>query len=203
MYVPDAFRIEEKTELHRLIESHPLALVIHGDGEALDASPVPVVLDAAVGPLGRLRFHLSRANPLADRLREGPPILLHFSGPGAYVSPDWYATEGLPPTWNYVAVQARGIPRTIESEALRRLLVDLGAVHEAPLPKAPWQIGKMDPVVVDRMQAAIVGFEVPIQRLEGKAKLSQNRSAADRDGVARALASLDDPNARAIAGAMG
>jgi transcriptional regulator len=125
-----------------------------------------------------------------------------FSGAHAYVSPSWYATHPAVPTWNYVAVHASGTGVLVEdAEAVRALLADLVRVYEAPGPEA-WSFEGLAADYVAGMQKGIVAFEIPIARLEGKAKLSQNRDAVDRGRTREALAASDDPVARAVAALM-
>jgi predicted FMN-binding regulatory protein PaiB len=134
----------------------------------LDATHVPVVLDADRGELGSLRFHLARANPTSKALTDDREVLMVFVGPHTYVSPDWYATDNLVPTWNYAVVHGYGVPRTLDDAELRRLLDDLGATQESRLPKTPWTRDKMPPELVDKMCKAIIGFEL---RIAGKVEI--------------------------------
>ena len=124
-----------------------------------------------------------------------------FSGPNAYVSPDWYASENQVPTWNYLAVHAAGVLHEIyDGAAVEALLADLSAVHEAALlPKRPWTMDKMVPGTVERMRKGITAFSISVDRFDAKAKLSQNKNAADRGGVVAALDALDQPGAAAAA----
>ena len=190
MYIPDHFALSDTREIHAIMAAHPLATLIANVAGSPEASPVPVLVDPESTPKGALRFHLATANPLSQ-LEPGQEVLLTFTGPEAYVSPDWYATERLPPTWNYVAAQARGRLEHLSTSELRTLLNDLSAANENRLPKAPWTTDKMGEDLVQRMLASIRGFRVSIDHLEGKAKLSQNRSMRDREGAATALESLD------------
>jgi transcriptional regulator len=166
------------------------------------ATHLPFLVDDARGPLGTLRGHVARANPHWRYLAAGRPTLVVFSGAHAYVSPAWYASHPSVPTWNYVAVHASGTGVLVEDPArVKTLLVDLVRVYEGEGPAA-WSFESLPADYVDGMQRGIVAFEIPIERLEGKAKLSQNRSAEDQARTREALAAADDPLARAVAALM-
>lgn len=187
MYVPEAFREDRQQVLHALIRQHSFGtLVTFGNG-GLAASHLPFLLDPDRGPHGTLLGHLARANPQWADFGEGQEALAVFQGPHAYVSPSWYETSPSVPTWNYVAVHARGTPHVVTDEtALRRILEALVRAYEAASEK-PWDMTGLPDDYVGWMMGAIVGFEMPISQLEGKLKLSQNRSAADRQGVVEGL----------------
>ncbi|MBX3604466.1 MAG: FMN-binding negative transcriptional regulator [Piscinibacter sp.] len=201
MYLPRHFE-ETRTEvLHALMRSHPFGLLVTQGPAGLLANPLPWLVDAGPTPLGTLRGHVARANPV---WREAPgEVLVVFQGPQAYVSPGWYPAKAehgkVVPTWNYAMVQARGRLRAVEDPAwLHGLVSRLTARHEATQPK-PWQVTDAPGDYIDRMLAAIVGLEVEITALTGKWKVSQNRGAADRDGVAQGLEALPDDDAQAMA----
>jgi len=160
-----------------------------------------VIVDAEPSPFGALRFHVARANPLAEI--EDERVHFSFLAADAYVSPDWYETKGFVPTWNYIAIEARGRARAADEGALRRLLIDLSvAAEETLLPKPPW---RMDKVRQDRLTAlmnGIRGFSVVLERLEGKFKLSQDKNPADVAGVIAALEARADAQSVAVARAM-
>ncbi len=204
MYQPRPFKISDPARMHGLIQRYPLALMmVVVDGE-VQADSVPVLLDPQRAPNGRLRFHLARGNPLAAWFDGERPALLVFSGENHYISPDWYRAEQLVPTWNYTMVQARGFPQPLIDSELIRLLTDLSAVHEQALtPKQPWTNDKLEAAHFSRLRRAIRGFQMPIDSLQGKWKMNQNRGADDRRGVIEALDGLrDDPGAQALAAGM-
>lgn len=190
MYVPRQFAQEDVAAAHDLIAANVFATLVTEVSGRLDATHVPVVLDAGRGERGTLRFHLARANPTSHALERGCEILMVFVGPHTYISPDWYAAENLVPTWNYAVVHAYGVARRMDGKELRRLLDDLSASQEERLPKAPWTTGKLPGALMDKLCEAIVGFELPIAELQAKWKLNQNRSAADRVGVVESLEAL-------------
>ena len=200
MYRPGPYVQDDVKVLHDIIRERSFCLV----AAAVDGEPqfayAPVVVDDN-GARGSVRYHLARANPLAKL--DGAKVRLSFLGPDSYVSPDWYKTEGLVPTWNYVAVEGAGIARPLDRAALQQLLVDLSAAREERLrPKKPWTIDKMPEAKMDALLNAIVGFEVSFETLEGKFKLSQDKKTEDFDGVVGALETSRDSGAQAIAAAM-
>jgi transcriptional regulator len=201
MYLPPHFAQTDAAELHALMRDRPLAtLVVAGDGGPT-ADLVPLEFAADEGPHGVLRGHVARANPLWRCA--GAEVLAIFHGPQAYVSPGWYPSKRehgkVVPTWNYTMVQARGVLRAIEDAPwLRALVGRLTDHHEAPLPR-PWAVTDAPGDYVQQMLRAIVGIEIALHAIAGKWKVSQNRSAADRQGVAEGLAGSPHAGARMIA----
>ena len=203
MYVPKHFEVTDTAWCHALMRAQSFALMITADDTGAPfATHLPILVDERRGPLGTLRGHVARANPHWRHLAAGRPTLVVFSGAHAYVSPSWYATHPAVPTWNYVAVHASGTGALVEdAEQVRTLLADLVHVYESPGPEA-WSFEALPADYVAGMQRGIVAFEIPIARLEGKAKLSQNRDAVDRGRTREALAASADPVARAVAALM-
>ncbi len=192
MYLPKHFEESRAEVLHELIRTHPLGLLVTLADAGLQANPVPFVLDAdpAGGP-GILRAHVARANPLWRETRSDVEALVVFQGPQAYVSPSWYPSKAehgkVVPTWNYVMVQARGTLRAIDDPAwVRAFVTRLTTRHEAAQAK-PWAVADAPPDYIEATARAIVGLEITLSALVGKWKVSQNRSAADRAGVASGL----------------
>lgn len=202
MYQVAAFREERIDVMHALIRAHPLAVVVTGAGGVLEANHLPLLIDSLPLPNGRLCGHVAHANPLWRQLHDGD-VLAVFQGPQVYVTPSWYpekrVTGKVVPTWNYAVVHARG-PLIIhdDREWLRDLVSRLTDQQEAGMPQ-PWGIGDAPADYIERMLGAIVGIEIPISRIEGKWKVSQNRADADRAGVADGLAQRADPQAQAMA----
>ncbi|MGH7415844.1 MAG: FMN-binding negative transcriptional regulator [Candidatus Rokuibacteriota bacterium] len=203
MYIPKHFQITDPAWCHALIRAQSFAVMITADDAGAPfATHLPILVDDTRGRLGTLRGHVARANPHWRYLAAGRPTLVVFSGAHAYVSPSWYATHPSVPTWNYVAVHATGPGALVEDPAqVKALLADLVRVHE-PSGPAAWSLEGLPEDYVAGMQRGIVAFEIPIERLEGKAKLSQNRDAVDQARTREALASADDPLARAVAALM-
>jgi transcriptional regulator len=203
MYIPKHFQITDSAWCHALMRAQSFAAMITADDAGVPfATHLPILVDPARGPFGTLRGHVARANPHWRYLAAGRPTLVIFSGAHAYVSPSWYATHPSVPTWNYVAVHATGTGALVEDpEPVKTLLADLVRTYESSGPTA-WSLEGLPADYVAGMQRGIVAFEIPIERLEGKAKLSQNRDAVDQGRTRDALAASDDPVARAVAGLM-
>jgi transcriptional regulator len=194
MYLPKHFEETDRSTLHRLIESHPLAaLVTLGDGE-LVVNHIPFMVDAAAGAHGTLRGHVARANPVWRQFSASVPTVAIFQGPESYITPSWYPSKAehgkVVPTWNYAVVHVHGVPRVIEQAAPLLALVTALTVHHEAKIGSGWQVSDAPPDYIDQMVASIVGVEIPIGRIEGKWKVSQNRAAADRAAVALALDAL-------------
>lgn len=186
IYVPQAFREPDRDRLHALMREHAFATLVSPDAEDPCVTHLPLLLDAGAGPLGTLRGHVARGNPHGQRLAGGRALAI-FHGPHAYVSPSWYAEHPAVPTWNYAVVHASGPVRLIEdAQALDALVGELVHAYEDHR-AAPWRM-QLPADYQARMREGIIGFELAIERLEGKYKLSQNRPASDRLRVAQALA---------------
>jgi transcriptional regulator len=203
VYIPKHFQSSDPAWCHALMRAQSFAVMITADDAGVPfATHLPILVDAARGPLGTLRGHVARANPHWRYLAAGRPTLVVFAGAHAYVSPAWYATHPSVPTWNYVAVHATGTGALIEDPAqVKTLLADLVRAYEGS-GAAAWSFEGLPEDYLAGMQRGIVAFEIPIGRLEGKAKLSQNRDAADQARTREALAAADDPLARAVAALM-
>jgi transcriptional regulator len=202
MYVPAAFAVTDATLLTRLIRDNAFATLISGGpGADLVASHLPLLYDPARGPHGTLRGHLARANPQVEVIAAGAPLLIVFQGPHAYVSPGWYTGGPAVPTWNYAAIHAYGRPRVLDEAATAALLSELAAVYESGR-TPPWRMADQPTGFIAGMMRGIVAFEIPVDRLEGKLKLSQNRSAADRAGVVEGLRAEADSLAGELADLM-
>jgi transcriptional regulator len=202
MYQPSAFDESRLDLQHALMRAFPLAtLIVAGPGGPV-ADLVPMMLYADEGEFGVLRAHVARANPVWRTLADAPACLVLFQGPDHYVSPGWYASKQhehkVVPTWNYATVQARGMARVTDDTAwLRRQIDDLTASQEGRM-AAPWRPSDAPADFLAATMRGIVGLELPITALAGKWKVSQNRSAADRDGVVRGLLDMQ-PAAEAMA----
>ncbi len=189
MYLPDAFRQDDPATLHAAMAAAGLAILVTLGADGLAASHVPLLLDPDPAPLGTLRGHLAKPNP-QGRGAQGDALVI-FTGPDGYITPSWYETKrrtgAVVPTWNYVAIHATGpITFFADTERLRAIVTRLTERHEAPR-AAPWAVSDAPAAYIEGMLKGIVGFEIPISRLEGKWKLSQNRPAEDRAGVVAGL----------------
>jgi transcriptional regulator len=192
MYTPAAFTQQDPNELFELIGSSRLATLVTHGAQGLQASHLPFLLKRDEGPNGTLHGHLARANPHWRDLAAGSEALVIFQGPEAYVSPSFYPSKAehgkVVPTWNYLAVHAYCQAEVFEEpERLLALVSQLADRHEAGRER-PWSVSDAPADYIAGMLRAIVGFALPITRLEGKWKLSQNRSAADIAGVRDGLA---------------
>lgn len=203
MYIPKAFREEDTGVLHTFMQANNFAiLVTMQDGVPL-ATHLPLILDPEKGSHGTLRGHMARANTQWRTFDEKTEVLVIFPGPHAYISPSWYVSEPeiSVPTWNFTAVHAYGIPRLIsDEELLYTLLKDSVDTFEADFAQ-PWTIQEHNDFMRKKIRA-IVGLEIPITRLEGKMKLSQNRSAEDQERVVAKLQDSDGMLDNATAGMM-
>ena len=186
MYIPAQFRIEERDAMHEIMRQNSFAALITMDENGAPfATHLPFFLDVDSGESGTLRAHMARANPQWQHFQAGRETLVVFQGPHAYISPSWYETQPAVPTWNYAAVHAYGTPILLEAAGLKALLYATVALYEGGGEES-WKF-EMGPEYVEHMMRGIVGFEIPITRLEGKLKMSQNRSEADRRRVIEAL----------------
>jgi transcriptional regulator len=189
MYLPRHFEQHDRAALAALMRERPLATLVVATPSGPSADLIPLEYVADAGPQGTLRGHVARANPLWQHA--GAQALVVFTGPEAYVSPGWYAAKRehgkVVPTWNYTMVQARGILRAVDDAAWLRALVGRLTDHHEAAQATPWQVGDAPDEFVAQMLRAIVGIEITLDTLQGKWKISQNRSVADRDGVAAGL----------------
>ena len=186
MYIPKAFREDDVSTIHTLIREYSFATLVTQHEGVPFATHLPFILDAERGPNGTLLAHMARANPQWHDFNSAQEVLVIFQGPHAYISPSWYEVELSVPTWNYAVVHAYGLPRLIEDqEELYNLLKILIQTHEAQFDK-PWPFQLSDDYL-QKMMRGIVGFEIEITRLEGKFKLSQNRTETERENVITAL----------------
>jgi len=182
LFIPSSFRIDDRDTLFAFIGRYGFAtLVTPLDGSPF-ASHLPLLLDRETD---LLLGHVSRANPHWAAFAAGAESLAVFAGPHAYVSPTWYATAPAVPTWNYAAVHVYGVPRLLSPERTREV-VDLTVQKYEGSRPAPWA-DEMPEDLRGKLLAGIVGFELPISRIEGKFKLGQNRSAADQAGMLAGL----------------
>ena len=192
MYCPSAFRQDDLATLHQQIQASGLALLSSAGEQGLQASHLPLLLEPHEGEFGTLYGHFARANPHWRDLATGAEVLVVFSGADGYVHPGWYPAKAehgkVVPTWNYIAVHAWGQAEVFDDpERLLRLVSRLSDRHEQGRAR-PWAVSDAPRAYIDAMLRAIVGFALPIRRIEGKWKLSQNRSAGDQAGVRAGLA---------------
>jgi transcriptional regulator len=196
MYLPAHFEETRVPVLHRLIREQPLAAVVTLGSAGLTANHISVDLDPGPQPFGILRGHVARANPMWRDFSSEAGALAIFQGPQLYITPSWYQTTKetgkVVPTWNYVVAHASGALRIIEDrEWLRTFVTHLTSRFEDGRP-FPWKVADAPKEFIDKQLEAIVGIEIPIAKLVGKWKASQNRPQADREGVAEGLREMAD-----------
>ncbi len=201
MYVPSHFAETRVDVLHGLVRAHPLGALIVLASDGLDANHLPFEIDPEPAPFGTLRGHVARANPVWRHFSPQVDALAIFQGPHTYVSPAWYATKQesgkVVPTWNYAVVHAHGPLLVIDDRAwLRQFVERLTNRYESPR-SDPWKVTDAPADFIDTMVGAIIGIEIPVARLTGKWKVSQNRPEKDRVGVADGL--MQQPNDAAAA----
>lgn len=201
MYIPSTFREPRLDAMHELVRTHPLGLLVTSGAGGLMATQIPFLVYPDEGEHGTLRAHIARANPHWKELSGVSECLVAFQGVQGYITPSWYAskqtTHEVVPTWNYVAVQAFGAPRIVEDAAwLRRQIDDLTNSQESGRTQ-PWKVTDAPAAFIETQLKAIVGIEIPISRIDGKRKMSQNRPEADRMGVIAGLRDAADAHQNA------
>lgn len=193
MYIPQKFAQPDVNAMHELIRAHPLATLVALSSSGLEANHIPMYLSAGAGPYGTLQGHVARANPLWQDFDGSVEVLLVFHGPEAYISPSLYATKKetgkVVPTWNYAVVHAYG-PLVIRDDAiwLREQLERLTGHNEATRTQQ-WKVSDAPHDYTEKLIAAVVGIEIPITRLSGKWKVSQNQPVVNQVSVIDGLES--------------
>jgi transcriptional regulator len=201
MYIPKSYREEDLPTLHAMMRAYNFAALVSVVEGRLYATHLPFMVDTERGPYGTLVAHMARANDQWRYLEPEDEAMVIFQGPHDYITPSWYTTPVAAPTWNYAAIHAYGKPRLIHDAAhLRPMVSQLAAQHEAAFAR-PWTAEQAESIM-DNMLKAIVGLEIEIERLEGKYKFSQNRSAEDQQGVIAGLERTDSPQAHEVAAVM-
>ncbi|MEO5821232.1 MAG: FMN-binding negative transcriptional regulator [Vicinamibacteraceae bacterium] len=203
MYIPRHFEETRVDVLHQLMRAEPFAMLVTLGPGGLNANHLPLELDPEPAPFGTLRGHVSRANEVWRATNPSVESLVVFQGSQRYITPAWYPTKEetgkVVPTWNYVVVHGYGTPRFIEDPAwLRAHIERLTAIHETGRER-PWQVGDAPDDYVAGLVRGIVGFEMPLTRLQGKWKVSENRNEADRAGITSGLRATVDPASSAMA----
>jgi len=206
IYNPPAFRETDLAAMHAQIRHSGLATLITVGADGPIVSHLPMLLDSQPGPFGKLTGHLARANPQWKESDFSKPAIAMFMGPDAYVSPNWYPSKAehgkAVPTWNYSMIYVRGRIETFEeAEELRAHVTALTERFEQSAPN-PWQVSDAPEDYLQRQFKGIVGLRLTIDTIEGKAKLSQNRSKADQDAVVAALSGSGRANDLAVSGMM-
>lgn len=199
MYVPTYFKVEDQQEIEAFIQANAFATLVSNDGDAPVATHLPLELEKREGKLF-LTGHLAYANPHWRTFSQNPTVLAMFQGPHAYVSASWYSHQNVP-TWNYMAVHAYGQVRIVAEDRLKQILAELLEKYETGRMNAVlWE--NLSPESLAPQLKAIVGFEVEVERIEAKYKLSQNRNDTDYQSIIDHLERSDDADAQKVAEAM-
>jgi transcriptional regulator len=191
MYIPKSFEPPDPETLLQCMRARSFGVLVTVTSRGLDGNHLPFVFYPEPSPYGTLRGHVARANPIWRECQDRPDALVIFQGPDSFISPSWYPTKqetgAVVPTWNYIAVHAHGTVRVVQDAGWLRAHVEaLTTRHEASR-DTPWAVSDAPPDYIEKMVGAIVGIEMPIARLTGKWKLSQNRSERDRAGIVNGL----------------
>ena len=201
MYIPKSFHETNTTKLHDFIQQHSFATLISQGESDLIASHLPLLLDRDAEPFGRLVGHMAKPNT-QWQCADGERVLIIFHGPHAYISPTWYEYQNTVPTWNYVTVHAYGVLKTIaDPDRLYEVIRATVELYESKMLQ-PWSIQAPDTAFIEKLMSGIVGFEIQIDRLEGKWKLNQNHPAERREKVIRGLLAMDDFESSQVASLM-
>lgn len=203
MYTPKPLELNDIAAAQQIMTDYSFALVVTTSDAGVEMVHIPTALDRTQGDYGCLHFHVAKQNPIWKLFDGAHQATAVFTGPHAYISPDWYDADGLVPTWNYMAVHATGAPTVVGDADKESHLDQLAAQEEAHLvPKEPWTTARMNPDMLGRMMGGIVGLSMPISQLQAKAKLSQNRTDADRTGILEGLRNRGGDLNTAVANAM-
>lgn len=191
MYIPAAFNEDRVPVLHKAIREIGFGTLVTLGDDGLNASHIPMLIDVEPSPFGTITGHLARANPQWRAIKYDVEALAIFTGASTYITPNWYATKEqtgkVVPTWNYIAIHAKGRLRFIDNrESLRHIVTRLTDKYEAPR-NAPWRVTDAPADYLDAMLKAIIGFELTITQLEGKWKMSQNQPIENRSGIVEGL----------------
>ena len=203
MYQPPHHREDRLEVQHALIRSHPLGTLVTLSASGLVANALPFILDASRGEFGTLQAHLARANNQWRDFDAKVDALVIFQGVESYITPSWYPTKQdggkVVPTWNYAIVQASGPLQVIEDRDWLRTQIGALTAFQEGRREEPWAVSDAPASYVELQIKGIVGIEIPIAKIEGKWKVSQNRPEADRRGVVEGLRALGDEGSDAMA----
>jgi transcriptional regulator len=202
MYIPPAFRMDDTADIHRAMREARSATLVTATEEGLVGTTLPMLLDESEGEYGTLYAHVARANPQWKLVPSGEAMAI-FAGPEAYITPSWYATKHethkVVPTWNYIAVHAYGpVEFFDDADRLLDVITRLTDLHEQSRENR-WAVRDAPPEFIKAQLKGIVGLRIPITRLDGKRKMSQNRNAADRAGLIEGLSTSARHQERIVA----
>ncbi len=187
LYIPKAHLVKDRQFLHDFMDEYSFIDLVTGSPE-IRITHIPVLLDRSAGKYGKLYGHISRQNPQSGTFDGQHDAVIVFRGPDAYISPTWYAKPEVVPTWNFAVVHASGRLKPLaEKKSLHDLLARL--IRKFEFNDSAYDFGTLSETYKYGLIAGIIGFEMEIERLEGKFKLGQERSAADKEGILRNLRS--------------
>ena len=186
MYIPAHFKIKETAEIRTFVKAHPFGMLLSNGSQVPGVTHLPLQLMTDEEGKDSINIHLSKANPHANTLKDGERVVAVFLGTNGYISPRWYAAKDNVPTWNYTAVHAFGRLRKIEKEAELMKLVDQLTIEHEEGTESPWR-ADWSVEKIRKMLNAIIGYEMKVERWEGKKKIGQNRSAEDQASLKRNL----------------
>ncbi len=195
MYIPKVFEIENKAELFAFIEQWSFGSLITTQKGELFVNQVPFVLDSSQN---KLYGHLAVKNPQLALLEKADDLAVIFNGVNAYISPSWYISQEMVPTWNFESVQVSGRARILDKDELFTVLTKLTEKHESLFNK-PWTMNELSESRLNSLMKMITGFEIDISHIQGKSKLSQNRSIEDREAVVSGLRLQKDTMSQLVA----
>ncbi|MES2934474.1 MAG: FMN-binding negative transcriptional regulator [Pseudomonadota bacterium] len=191
MYQPTQFEETSTGRMHDLVRAHPLATLVTLSADGLNANHIPFYLHDDGSPLGTLRGHVARANPLLQDVVANPAVLAIFHGPDCYISPSWYATKQVTgkvvPTWNYAVVHLHGSLRVVDDPVWLRAQLDALTAHNEAAFEAPWQLSDAPVEFTQTIMQAIIGIEIVIEKMSGKWKVSQNQQPQNQASVIEGL----------------
>lgn len=203
MYIRKDHQQNDHEAMLSLIDANPLGAWVCHTASGLVANHIPFLLDRAKGPHGTLIGHVSRANNVWRELKISQPCVVMFQGPQAYITPSWYPNKQqhgeVVPTWNYVVTHAHGDARAIEDEDWLRIMLDQLVSSTEAAQSNPWDVSDAPPSYIKQLLRAIVGIEIPIARIEGKLKASQDEAMIDRVGTVSGLRKLTNDGAQSMA----
>ncbi|HED33069.1 MAG TPA: hypothetical protein ENJ08_02475 [Gammaproteobacteria bacterium] len=194
MYLPDAFKTTDKDKGIAFIERHSFGDLVTCSNHSICSNKVPFLVNSSEN---MLYGHFSNANPQLNDISAAPEVLAIFSGPQCYISPHWYHSDNMVPTWNFQTLQVKGTASITDEKRLIWILEKLSTRHEASSP-APWSMKSLEQEKLDKMLGMITGFQITIEKIEFKEKMSQNRSDRDQQSVISALNKHNTPEAQAV-----
>ena len=183
IYIPKTHLVEDRTFLHDLMDEFPFVDLVTAS-PAPRITHIPVLLDRSAGEFGTIHGHISKQNEQTAAFDQKQEAVIVFRGPNRYISPAWYQTTPAVPTWNFAVVHATGRLKPItDPKALHAFLARLIRTFESREDGTHYDFSALPQTYVNGMLTGIVGFEMPIERLEGKFKLGQERPEGDRKGI--------------------